>query len=135
MKDEIIDNIKADLLYCYKDGYSTKEEYERELDYITNLQNENMKYDQCLTELTDNYKDLQKELTNLQEEKEIIAKDFKEVSEKYFFTKSRNEKAIEDIDLLISGRYFKNNTGYMAQPCCNVRLEIIKNDLQGKSDE
>jgi hypothetical protein len=38
MKDEIIDNIKADLLYCYEDSYSTKEEYERELDYITNLQ-------------------------------------------------------------------------------------------------
>lgn len=39
-------------------------------------------------------------ITNLQEENEIIHKDFNELSEKYFFEKSRNEKAIECIKIL-----------------------------------
>ena len=49
--------------------------------------------------------------------------------------KTRIDKATEDIDLLMSGRYIENNTSYVARPCCNLRLEIIKKDLQGKSDE
>ena len=36
-------------------------------------------------------------ITNLQEENEKVHKDFDELSERYFFTKSRNEKAIEYI--------------------------------------
>lgn len=74
MKDEIkelIDLLEYDVK---KEFYFeiTPEDSKLLLDYITNLQNENMKYDQCLTELTDNYKDLQKELTNLQEENKIL---------------------------------------------------------------
>lgn len=36
-------------------------------------------------------------ITNLQEENKKVHKDFAELSERYFFTKSRNEKAIEYI--------------------------------------
>ena len=43
-----------------------------------------MKYDQCLTELTDNYKDLQKELTNLQEENERLKKQITEYQDEIF---------------------------------------------------
>ena len=60
------------------------EERKKLADYITNLQNENMKYDQCLTELTDNYKDLQKELTNLQEENERLKKQITEYQDEIF---------------------------------------------------
>lgn len=37
-------------------------------------------------------------ITNLQEENEKVHKDFDELSERYFFTKLRNEKAIEYIN-------------------------------------
>jgi len=40
-------------------------------------------------------KDLKERNNNLQEENEKVHKDFAELSERYFFTKSRNEKAIE----------------------------------------
>lgn len=106
------------------------------LDYITNLQNENMKYDQCLTELTDNYKDIQKELTYLQEENERL-KDYLKIMEKgkdnnlnrFLDYKSRIDKAIpmlEELnvklkDILKIGIDIKEIT-------------VIKNQLQG-SDE
>ena len=81
MKDEIkelIDLLEYDVK---KEFYFeiTPEDSKLLLDYITNLQNENMKYDQCLTELTDNYKDLQKELTNLQEENERLKEENKHI--------------------------------------------------------
>lgn len=55
--------------------------------------------------------------------------------EEFMNYKSRNEKAIEDINLLMSGRYCKDNVGYMSQSCCNLRLEIIKKDLAGGDKE
>lgn len=65
---------------------------------ITNLQNENMKYDQCLTELTDNYKDLQKELTNLQEENERLKEYIKIANVSEWF------KGNDELDNLLQGK-------------------------------
>lgn len=51
---------------------------------------------------------------------------------------NRIDKAIEDINKLISGCYAEGKgdvaEGYMASPCCNIRLEIIKKDLLGEDD-
>jgi predicted RNase H-like nuclease (RuvC/YqgF family) len=81
------ENLKASLEWlkdCAENGYIFETgDSKLLLDYITNLQNENMKYDQCLTELTDNYKDLQKELTNLQEENKKLQRQIN-IMEKYF---------------------------------------------------
>ena len=48
--------------------------------------------------------------------------------------KSKIQKALEDIDLLMSGRYVKYSTQYMQSHCCNLRLDIIKEDLENGSD-
>jgi hypothetical protein len=55
-------------------------------------------------------------ITNLQEENEKVHKDFDELSERYFFTKSRNEKAIE---------YNKKN----------IHSQTLDNILQGSDKE
>ena len=47
-------------------------------------------------------KDLLDYITNLQEENEIVHKDFEELSQRYFFTKSRIEEAIEDIEFCLN---------------------------------
>lgn len=70
------------------------------LDYITNLQNENMKYDQCLTELTDNYKDLQKELTNLQEENERLKGAIETIKETNKLLIQQKAQLQDDLDML-----------------------------------
>lgn len=120
MKDEIkeiLDNLKD----IDKTSILKNNDAKIILDYITNLQNENKKYDQCLTELTDNYKDLQKELTNLQQENKDI-KDtlqdkldyighLKELCDKYeeehntkfnewVFDKRENERLTQGVTLL-----------------------------------
>lgn len=151
MKDEIKEILKY--IQKYTDEYETTNLTEIRalqmgyvdtvllLDYITNLQDkykgailigkELNKENERLKELCDKYEEehstafklwtmKMKEIPTYEEKKEL---------------QSRIDKAIEDIDLLMGGRYCKNNTGYMAQHCCNLRLEIIKNDLQGKSDE
>lgn len=50
--------------------------------------------------------------------------------------KSRNEKAIEDINKLISGCYVEEKgdmvESYSKRSCCDMRLEIIKKDLLGE---
>ena len=104
MKDEIkelIDLLEYDVK---KEFYFeiTPEDSKLLLDYITNLQNENMKYDQCLTELTDNYKDLQKELTNLQEENKILKEQQQEL-ERYKNIIDELEKWLEE-----QRKYYKN---------------------------
>ena len=86
----------------------TQDKIKQLLDYITNLQNENMKYDQCLTEITDNYKDLQKELTNLQEENENLLK-------KSYSDDVRITKAIEVVRLCNS-------------PCAKETIQILQGE-------
>ena len=53
--------------------------------------------------------------------------------------KSRNEKAIEDIDKFISGHYIEGKgditVNYLVpNPCCEDRLNIIKKDLLGEDE-
>lgn len=43
-------------------------------------------------------------------------------------------KAIEDVDALMEGRYSKDGVGLMFSPCCNKRLEVIKKDLEGDEE-
>ena len=89
------------------------------LDYITNLQEENQ-------QLRENNQAMQEEMAR--------------TWQKYDDYKSRCEKALKDIDLLLSGTYSKQSgeavTVYMKSDCCNLRLEIIKHDLQnGRNKE
>ena len=150
MKDEIIDNIKADLLYCYKDGYSTKEEYERELNYITNLQREVRANNDLIPYFKNKEKELKKKITNLQEEKERL----KELCDKYeeehntafkLWTmkmeeiptyeekkelQNRIDKAIEYINISLRDSF--ENDKY---PLNGEDFELLLNILEGKSDE
>lgn len=121
MKDENIKEILDNLKDIDKTSILKNNDAKIILNYITNLQKENKKYDQCLTELTDNYKDLQKELTNLQQENQDI-KDtlqdkldyighLKELCDKYeeehntkfnewVFDKRENERLTQGVTLL-----------------------------------
>lgn len=70
-------------------------------------------------------------ITNLQEENEKVHKDFNELSERYFFTKSRNEKAIEYINV---GKTFDFiDVGKVVNKIQNDLLNILQGeDKDGK---
>lgn len=118
MKDEIIDNIKADLLYCYEDGYSTKEEYERKLDYITNLEKENenrisesLSYDLAVARIKE-----------LEQENKVLLEKYSIIQILYNSSKLKNDKAIEYINEWLDG---KNNDDII------IAMNSLGNILQG----
>lgn len=49
--------------------------------------------------------------------------------------KSRIDKAVETIDLLIQGAYTNGNVSYWERPCCTERLNIVKKKLMGDDKE
>ena len=113
MKDEIkeiLEDVKRHLDYveATKQCSIRDNEMKAMYDNITNLQKTKTNMEQELQELY-----LIKD--NLQEENEKVHKDFDELSERYFFTKSRNEKAVE---------YNKKN----------IHSQKLNNILEGSDD-
>ena len=90
MKDEI-----KEILEELREQYNTDSKLGKE------IANEFGKYQLNYKELTL----LLDYITNLQEENEKVHKDFDELSERYFFTKSRNEKAIEFNQIVLDSDY------------------------------
>lgn len=124
------------------------EETQLLLDYITNLQQDLEKANDIIEKdrqfykcRMDEYAELKKENERLKEiikDNTILVKDengnYQECNINPLDYKSRFEKTIKDIGLLMTGNYEVCGTIYMQSSCCNKRLEIIKKDLIG-SDE
>lgn len=145
MKDEIKEILDTKLYFDLDE-----EDYIKIKDYITNLQQEN-------ETLHENNQNMQEEMARVWEENERLKEEnvycnrtdcvgrikdsrkYDSVYQEKEDYKSRCEKALKDIDLLLNGTYSKQSgeavMAYMKSDCCNLRLEIIKQDLQNGSDD
>lgn len=122
---EITDELKETAQY---DGYLYPDKIDKLLDYITNLQQENNDYNSRINALNHI-------VNNLQEENKKVHKDFDELSERYFFTKSRNEKAIEFVNEFIQEDYYEKLDEYITHFTWNTTKEDLLNILQGVDKE
>lgn len=107
MKDEMLENIKADILYCYKDWYITEEQYKRDLDYITNLQEENKEWQMIFDTFSKRpyaHRYLEEKKKELGNDK-IIGLDSEMVYKDYYDCKTRNEEATNYLlDKYVTGK-------------------------------